>query len=305
MQFRIKHKTRFDYEQASYDSHNELRMTPLDGFGQRCLAFELTIDRPGSIISFDDFFGNRAHALSVSEPHQSLTITAQSLVERHPLIPETQPEVPFARFLADDGRRRREYYEFLNSSRYVPFSDRLQKFFWMAHPAGTEDVGAYVTRIVAYVRDQFEYESATTNVHSSLDDILKSGGGVCQDFAHLTIGLLRLAGVPARYISGYLAPPIASRHAATTAHQASHAWLEAWLADAGWTGFDPTHRCRTDERHIRIAVGRDYADVPPLKGVYRSHGTNQVMTVDLSVELASTPVAPGQPVDQAGPQSQQ
>ncbi len=110
MQFRIKHKTRFDYEQASYDSHNELRMTPLDGFGQRCLAFELTIDQPGSIISFDDFFGNHGHALCVSEPHQSLTITAQSLVERHPLIPETQPEVPFARFLADDGRRRREYY---------------------------------------------------------------------------------------------------------------------------------------------------------------------------------------------------
>jgi transglutaminase-like putative cysteine protease len=151
-----------------------------------------------------------------------------------------------------------------------------------------------VTRVVAWVRDQFDYQKARTNVHSSVDDILKAGGGVCQDFAHLTIGLLRLAGVPARYVSGYLAPRISLTGDAALGEQASHAWLEAWLPHAGWSGFDPTNRYRTDERHVRVAVGRDYADVPPLRGMYRSHTTSQVMTVDLNVEhTVATGVADG------------
>ena len=102
----------------------------------------------------------------------------------------------FRDFLADDDAHLRDFWEFLNPSHYIPFSERLQKLFWMARPAETEDIGIYVTRIVAWVRDQFDYQKARTHVHSSLDDILKAGGGVCQDFAHLTIGLLRLAGSP-------------------------------------------------------------------------------------------------------------
>jgi transglutaminase-like putative cysteine protease len=90
--------------------------------------------------------------------------------------------------------------------------------------------------------------------------------------------------VPARYVSGYLAPAVASAGAASLGEQASHAWIEAWLPRAGWIGFDPTHRYRTDERHVRVAVGRDYADVPPLKGMYRSNATSQIMTVELNVE---------------------
>jgi transglutaminase-like putative cysteine protease len=180
------------------------------------------------------------------------------------------------------------YYEFVSPSRYIPFSDRLRKFFWMAaRPRGSEDVAAYVMRIVTFVLDQFEYETSKTHVHSSLDDILRSGGGVCQDFAHLTIGILRLAGVPARYISGYLAPAISQHQGAKVGAQASHAWLEALLPGIGWTGFDPTHRCRTDKRHLGVAVGRDYGDVPPVRGIYRSDAATSAMKVDLNVEAAA------------------
>jgi transglutaminase-like putative cysteine protease len=284
MLLRISHRTRFLYDQPAYDSHNELRLRPLDGAGQRCLSFELSIDQPAAIISYRDFFGNYAHAVSISKPHQELTIVAHSLVERPDAPEQPCPEVMFRDFLADDDAHLRDFCEFLNASHYVPFSERLQKLFWMARPAETEDVGTYVARIVAWVRDQFDYQKARTHVHSSLDDILRAGGGVCQDFAHLTIGLLRLAGVPARYVSGYLAPTVSAAGGAPIGEQASHAWLEAWLPRSGWTGFDPTHRYRTDERHVRVAVGRDYADVPPLKGMYRSHAANQVMTVDLNVE---------------------
>jgi len=287
MLLRISHRTRFVYDQPARDSHNELRVQPLEDAAQRCLAFDLRIDQPAAVLSYRDFFGNHAHSVSVSTAHRELTIVAQSLVERPETPVQVFPELRFRDFLADDDAHIRDYWEFLNPSRYVPFSQRLQKLFWMARPADTEDVSIYVARIVAWVRDQFDYQKAKTHVHSSLDDILKAGGGVCQDFAHLTIGLLRLAGVPARYVSGYLAPSISSTGDASVGEQASHAWLEAWLPHEGWTGFDPTNRYRCDERHIRVAIGRDYADVPPLMGMYRSRAANQLMTVALNIEHTS------------------
>ncbi|HTQ24124.1 MAG TPA: transglutaminase family protein [Candidatus Binataceae bacterium] len=296
MLLQISHRTRFVYDQPAHDSHNELRLRPLDAAGQRCLSFELSIDQPASVITYRDFFGNHAHSVSVSAPHRELTIVAHSLVERPDTLAEPGPEMTFRDFLRDDEVHLRDYWEYLNPSHYVPFSERLQKLFWMARPGDTEDVGCYVARIVAWVRDQFDYQKARTHVHSSVDDILKTGSGVCQDFAHLTIGLLRLAGVPVRYVSGYLAPTLASAGAASLGEQASHAWIETWLPRSGWTGFDPTHRYRTDERHVRVAVGRDYADVPPLKGMYRSNAASQIMTVDLNVEHT---VATG-PLDETG-----
>lgn len=393
MLYRITHTTRFDYEEPAYDSQNELRMRPWDRDGQRCLAFDLSTNQPSSTLEYDDFFGNRAHSICVSAPHRKLEIVARSIVELETPPPPDATGITLVEFLRGDSVRNNVYFEYLNPSRYIPFSERLRKFFWMARPQETEDVGLYVARMVTYVRDQFEYETTATHVHSSLNDILESGGGVCQDFAHLTIGILRLAGIPARYVSGYLAPvnagypeviapnrasgpgsaPLltAGTHAlaglggstdapsgarptggfgSSDAHlpgssgspsnptvgarspggidrsseetagsraaggigsasddpaagfhppgplsppevtaQASHAWLEAWLPGTGWTGFDPTHRCAVDGRHIGVAVGRDYADVPPLRGVFRSDGVDSMMTVDLNVE----PVNPG------------
>jgi transglutaminase-like putative cysteine protease len=158
----------------------------------------------------------------------------------------------------------------------------------MARPLQTEDVTDYTNRIVASVHAQFAYEPGTTKVQSTADEILSAGAGVCQDFAHLTIGVLRLAGIPSRYVSGYLAPA-SDDNVESVGAQASHAWLEAQLPGAGWTGFDPTNGCQVDQRHIRVAVGRDYSDVPPMRGVYRSSGGSQVMTVDLRIEPESSP----------------
>jgi len=281
MRVRIRHHTRFEYERPAYDSHNEVRLHPWDNAFQSCLAFTLKTDPPGAILAYDDFFGNHAHSISITMPHSALSIIAESTVSIAIPEPADDRKVPFSRFLVDDQARSGELYEFLGSSRFIPFSERLRKFFWMgARPKGIEDVTEYVARVVNYVRDQFEYETTSTHVHSSVNDILKTGGGVCQDFAHLTIGLLRLAGVPARYVSGYIAPPQAD---GGVGEQASHAWLEAWLPGPGWTGFDPTHRCRTDERHVGMAIGRDYADVPPIRGSYRSHGEKSWMRVDLNI----------------------
>jgi transglutaminase-like putative cysteine protease len=286
MIFRIRHATHFTYEKPAYESHNEVRVAPRDSAGQRCLSFELEVTPRAAVLGYEDAFRNKVHAISVHPPHEELSIVATSVVERVPPRAGSPLRVPFAEFLAEDAARSAEHFEFLNPSQYVPFSERLRKFFWSARPAPTETVVEYTLRVVRYVRDQFEYERNKTHVHSSVDDILSAGGGVCQDFAHLTIGMLRLAGVPARYVSGYLAPR--SSEESAVAEQASHAWIEVLLPGAGWTGFDPTLRGRTTDHHIRVAIGRDYADVPPLRGVFRSAGANGDMRVELSIQRDDT-----------------
>jgi transglutaminase-like putative cysteine protease len=283
MLLRICHTTRFEYQMPAYDSHNEVRMRPLEGARQRCLQFELQITPDTSLFEYDDYYGNRVHAFSIYGRHPALIVTAKSLVEctLGPQPPMTA--TPFGDFLLEDHVRNRIEYDFLSASRHVPFSEPMRKFFWLAKPDPSEDVAAYANRVVAFIRDQFVYEPGMTKVHSTADEILTVGGGVCQDFAHLTIGVLRLAGIPARYVSGYLAPAAKSTVESVGA-QASHAWLEAQLPGLGWTGFDPTNGCMVDERHIRVAIGRDYSDVPPLRGVYRSAGGKQVMSVELQIE---------------------
>lgn len=285
MRFRIIHATRFKYEQPASESHNEVRLKPREAPSQRTIGFRLEVTPPAAVIEYQDAFGNVVHALSIHDPHHELVLRADSLIERTP--PRT-PEgiLPFSEFLVGDGLRSQEEYDFLHQSRYIPFSDRLKRLFWSAHPRMDEPVADYTRRIVEWVRDQFEYEPGATDVHSDVNAILSAGAGVCQDFAHLTIGILRLAGIPARYVSGYLAPLDRVRPLGS---QATHAWLEALLPESGWTGFDPTHGGPATDRHVRIAVGRDYADVPPVRGIYRSAGGNHSMGISVDISPSADP----------------
>lgn len=294
MMLRISHTTRFAYDAPAYQSHNEVRMRPVDNAGQKRLEFALEVEPEAAFFEFDDFYGNRVHSFSIHPEHSVLTIVARSLVECMEEQSPPAPSMSFEEFLRDDRARVQAEYDFLGASRYVPFSDRMKRFFWIARPQRTDDVGAYVQQIVAFVRDQFSYEPGVTRAHSTVDEILTIGAGVCQDFAHLTIAILRLAGVPARYVSGYLAPPPGSSRQTPIESQASHAWIEAQVPGQGWAGFDPTHGCRTDTRHIKVAIGRDYSDVTPLRGVYRSFGKKQTMTVDLKLERQTSSQQQGQ-----------
>jgi transglutaminase-like putative cysteine protease len=284
MLFRIRHATRFSYEKAAYQSHNEIRLVPRTSPRQRCLEFRLETNVGSSVVEFRDSFANIVHSVSMHQPHKDFQIVAESIVERNPPRLDETAQLPFDRYLADDASRTLNFYEFLSPTTYVPFSDRLRRFFWSARPDPHETVAEYVTRIVIFVRDQFGYEPGTTDAYSDVDQMLSAGGGVCQDFSHLTLGVLRLAGVPARYVSGYLAP---DPKVGFAGEQATHAWLEAMLPDAGWTGFDPTHRGRTTDQHIRVALGRDYSDATPLRGVFRSSGGNHSMSIDLKIERLS------------------
>jgi transglutaminase-like putative cysteine protease len=281
MPLRICHTTRFTYDSPAYQSHNEVRMRPMDGGQQQCLEFALEVSPSASVLEYRDYYGNEVCSFSVHSQHEALIITARSLVNCAGQEQGPWSSMSFEEFLAGDNARTQAQYDFLGPSPHVPFSERMRKFFWITRPRRTDDVGAYVQQVVAFVRDQFSYEPGVTHAHSTVDEILSVGAGVCQDFAHLTIAILRLAGVPSRYVSGYLAPMPGTSQ---TGEQASHAWIEAQLPSQGWIGFDPTHGCSTDARHIKVAIGRDYSDVTPLRGVYRSLGSKQAMAVELKIE---------------------
>ncbi len=285
MVFRVKHVTRYIYERPASHSHNDVRLTPIDAPDQKRIAFSLEVTPAAEISAYRDSFGNLTHSINIQPPHTELVIAADSIVERVALPAQPSDRITVHDYLAGDSARTMKYGEFLNPSRYVPFSDRLRSFFWSVRPQLSEDIAAYTERMILYVRNQFGYDGGTTNVHSTVDDILTKGGGVCQDFAHLSIGLLRLAGIPARYVSGYLAPNPDRDAKSPPPELASHAWIEALLPGTGWTGFDPTHRTRTMIRHIRVAVGRDYNDLPPVSGVYNSSGGGLRMAYELDVSL--------------------
>jgi transglutaminase-like putative cysteine protease len=287
MLFRIKHVTRYAYEQPVSHSHNDVRLAPIDAPDQRRVAFRLEVTPSAAISEYRDSFNNLAHSIDMQPPHTELIISSASVVERLAIEAEAAQRITIRDYLKNDADRTREYAEFLNPSRYVPFSDRLRSFFWSVRPQLSEDVTEYVERMILYVHRQFAYDRGTTNVHSTVEDILNSGGGVCQDFAHLSIGLLRLAGIPARYVSGYLAPDPRRAANSPPPELASHAWIEALLPGAGWCGYDPTHQTRTIIRHIRVAVGRDYNDLPPVSGVYMSTGGARRMSYELDVSMAS------------------
>jgi transglutaminase-like putative cysteine protease len=295
MLFRIRHTTRYAYDQPAFDSRNELRVCPTDTRDQKRLAFRLQVTPPASIVEHRDEFGNLAHSVAVAESHQELTIVAESIVDRVELAPDRGPHTTFSEYLGDDVARTQQYAEFLRESRYVPFSSRLRKFFWSARPSMEEDLTDYTERMISYVRDQFGYDRGTTHVHSTVDDILTAGGGVCQDFAHLNIGLLRLAGLPTRYVSGYVAPKIPGDSNGSPIELASHAWIEVMLPSVGWIGFDPTYKSRSTAHHISVAVGRDYSDVAPVSGSYKSAGGHQTMTFELRVEKTDNLELPPEP----------
>src|SRR5260370_11438671 len=228
MRLRILPTTRCEYQAPAYDSHNEVRMRPLEGANQRCVEFDLDLTPDTSTFEYDDYYGNRVYGFSVHDQQPELIVAAKSVVERMPGPQLLAIPMPFGESLLEDHVRNRLEYDFLNASRHVPFSDPMRKFFWLAKPDPSEDIAAYTNRIVAFIRDQFVYEPVMTKVHSTADEILTVGGGVCQDFAHHTIGVLRRAGIPTRYVCGYLAPAAKST-VETVGAQASHALLPAQL----------------------------------------------------------------------------
>jgi transglutaminase-like putative cysteine protease len=273
VRYRIRHRTSYRYATDVFESFNEVRLQPLAGGGQTLLDFDLLIEPPATVISFRDYYGNAVHDFGVAYLHSSLVIEATSDVVTHagadePLAGPAAGEAdasPALRELARDEALADELAEFLGPSAYIPLEDESTA---LADALLTEDpetsVLGFFARAADHVRGRLAYRLGTTTVESSVAEVLAGGAGVCQDFAHVLISLCRHVGLPARYVSGYLGSVGVST--------ASHAWVEAFVPPYGWLGVDATLGTPCTGQHVKVGIGRDYADVAVLRGTYHGGG---------------------------------
>ncbi|MBX3276482.1 MAG: transglutaminase family protein [Acidobacteria bacterium] len=285
MFYSIRHLTRFAYSAPISESIMELRMQPRTEGGQRCLSFDLTTSPRARLLAYRDYLGNIVHHFDIPGRHSQLRITAESMVEVSPsslpdsLSPEAWREV-------DEAASKGEHWDSLRPSTFVSETELLKTLARELGMGRRDDPLTLLREMNEGIYNAFDYSPQTTQVDSPIDHALEDRRGVCQDFAHIMLALVRGQGIPARYVSGYLYHG-AEDHDRSAAG-ATHAWIEAWLPGLGWVGFDPTNNLIAGERHIRTAIGRDYADVPPTRGVFRGK-TSSELTVGVQVTPSDAP----------------
>jgi transglutaminase-like putative cysteine protease len=273
MKWEILHRTQYTYASPVYESFNEVRLQPVSDEWQQVDDFLLKILPATRLRHHRDFYSNIVHHFDIPESHPVLVVESflHVTTKQRPTLTATDTPFPLARI--GEAARESRVFDFLQESRFVDMAPETWRFALDA-TAGATDTWQAALAIMRFVRERTKYESNSTNVHTHMSDVLRERRGVCQDFAHVMIGLCRAVKIPALYVSGYLATEIAS---------ATHAWVEVLVPGIGWCGLDPTHNCQVNENYVKIAVGRDYADVPPVTGNYKGT-TDRKMEVSIKIK---------------------
>lgn len=289
MRYQITHTTRYRYHESVTLCHNRVQLEPLNRPDQRCLDFKLQVrPEPALMVPNIDFFGNRSHYFEIHHPHAELEITAISQVERCPSGPMGQiPPSPgwetvqdqIASGQGEPETRLHRVYAFPSLLvPTLPWPDELGvKPFLPGRP-----LLEAVMDLTCRIHDRFAYSPGATSVATPLLEVMTKRQGVCQDFAHVAIGVLRGLGLYGRYVSGYLETRPPPGQPRLQGVDASHAWFETFVPGQGWYAFDPTNAMMPHDQHVVVAVGRDYADVPPVKGVLVG-GREHVLEVSVDV----------------------
>ena len=275
---RVVHTTGYAYQSAVTASYNEARLTPRSNTRQNVILNRVETIPATRSYRYIDYWGTAVTAFDLHAPHTDLTVTSSSVVETE------QPEPPVTDVGWGDLQSEAvidRFDELLRPTEHTPASKKVasvaKKIAKAHHPAEAVAAAAH------WVRGELDYLPGTTSVHSSGLDALNAGKGVCQDFVHLSLMLLRAMGIPAYYVSGYLHP----KHEAVvgdTVDGRSHAWIQAWTG--GWWSYDPTNAIEISEQYVSVGAGRDYTDVPPLKGIYSGQGATDLAVVVEVTRLA-------------------
>jgi transglutaminase-like putative cysteine protease len=268
MKWRILHRTLYNYSAPARDSFNEVRLKPTNDIYQTVDSFELITDPAAQPRQYNDFYGNIVHHFDVAAPHASLLIESNVVVSTNPPMVLSENSC-----LPADSATPALSSDYLSETRLVD----LQPTTWrlaVDATAGITDPWQSALAIMRFVNSYLSYSPKSTHVHTPLRDVISRRCGVCQDFAHMMIGLCRAMKIPARYVSGYLATEKAS---------ATHAWVEVLLPTLGWRALDPTHDRQIDGTYVKIAAGRDYSDVPPVAGYYKG---SPKRTMEVKVRIA-------------------
>ncbi len=271
---RVVHSTGYAYKSPVTASFNEARLTPRSDSRQNVILNRIETVPATRSYRYVDYWGTAVTSFDLYAPHAELEVTSSSVVETD--RGEKPKKVSWEDLNSEAVIDR--YDEMLSPTDYVPASRRIQAVG--RRIAKYNEPADAVLAAAQWAHSELEYVPGTTGVHSSGLDAHREGKGVCQDYAHLTLILLRGMGIPARYVSGYLHP---NREAAVgeTIDGQSHAWIQAWTG--GWWNYDPTNDSDINEQYISVGVGRDYADVSPLKGIYSGEGSTDL---DVVVEIS-------------------
>jgi transglutaminase-like putative cysteine protease len=283
MYYSIRHLTKFLYSNPISESMMETRMHPRSDQNQRCLTFHLSVSPRCRVFSYRDHLANHVHHFDIPGQHPQLVVVAESLVE-------VQPPSPIPSFLAPDAWaeldnmvEQGDYWEMLLPSEFAAPTDALEDLAANLDICRRDDPLMVLHQLNQQIYEYFDYKPRSTKVDSPIDLALSTKAGVCQDFAHIMISLVRTKlRIPCRYVSGYLYH--GERDHDRSLHSATHAWVEALLPQLGWVGLDPTNWLVARDRHIRTAIGRDYADVPPTRGMFRGQAASE-----LTVAVRVTP----------------
>lgn len=271
---RVVHETGYAYKGPVTASYNEARLTPRSDSRQNVIINRVETSPATRSYRYVDYWGTAVTAFDLHAPHTELEVTSSSVVETD------KPEPHSGSVSWEDLRSEAvqdRYPEVLAPTRYTPASKRIDRVGRKI--ASSHKPHDAVVAAVDWVRSELQYVPGTTGVHSSGLDALREGKGVCQDFAHLSLILLRSMGIPARYVSGYLHPN-AEAAIGEAVEGESHAWIQAWIG--GWWNYDPTNDTEINEQYVSVGSGRCYADVAPLKGIYLGHGSSDL---DVVVEM--------------------
>lgn len=274
-QYRIVHTTGYRYDGGATDSFNEARMTPLTSRRQLVLSSRLDITPVAWTNSYRDYWGTSTTAFEIHERHSELKVVATSTVDIHEV---SRAEEPLGWAGLDDPDLRDRYGELLNLTGYVrPHRDVAR--IAQSVRAQSATPGDAMVELTRRLRDTVGYVPGVTQVHTQAAEVWEKGAGVCQDIAHLTLGGLRAMGIPARYVSGYVVQRPDPAVGEVLVGE-SHAWLQYF--DGEWLGFDPTNGSVPSGSHVEVGFGRDYSDVPPLRGIYTGSGSSEMY---VSVEM--------------------
>lgn len=264
MRCEIRHTTEYHYPKPAWDSFNEVRLHPMQEVRQSLRSFHLHVTPEAQITSHRDYFGAIVHHVHVHEAHIHLLIEAQAMVDTHAItLPNPAPMT-----VLDEVRG--QHIEFLVPCPRVPAGD-WPEVFGIARPGPYDDLVGFLSDLNTQLHRQFTYDARATNVSTPLAEFARHRRGVCQDFTQAMLGILRQLGIPARYVSGYL-----YNGGGMLGADATHAWAEALIPGYGWLGYDPTNNCLAGEKHIKIAHGREYSDVSPVRGTYYGGGRGKL-----------------------------
>jgi len=285
--YSIRHMTRFEYESPVSESLMEVRIHPRTDTNQRCFSFSLSVSPRCRVFSYRDHLGNNVHHFDIPGQHKELVIIGQALVELQNLAPIPDSLDPAAWQELDEIVRDGDYWEMLLPSTFAKPTPDLLKLAKDLEAVRRGDPLTLLRELNTRLHDAIAYVPSSTRVDSPIDEALERREGVCQDFSHIMIALVRHLGIPCRYVSGYLHHD--PKDHVRSVESATHAWVDAFLPRLGWVGFDPTNDLLAHESHVRTALGRDYADVPPTRGVFRGRTSSELC---VAVQVTEHETAP-------------